>query len=176
MGLDITAYRGLKDAPDVKFNADGEPVDEHGRFDDDVFVPYPNPDFKGRADGLERKPYRFDDLFGFRAGSYGGYNMWRDRLAQIAGYPSAPMERPFGGIESRHDHGAFEADGGPFWELILFSDCEGTIGPKVSAKLVKDFHDFQIVADRQDDSFLERYNMFRKAFEWGADDGAVDFH
>ena len=57
---------------------------------------------------------------------------WNE-LATLAGYAGADD--------------AWERTDGPFWELINFSDCEGVIGPKTSAKLAGDFAAFQEKAD-----------------------------
>lgn len=66
---------------------------------------------------------------------------------------------------------------GPFWELISFSDCDGIIGPLVSAKLAQDFGDFQPAADdHPDQHFRDMYARWRTAFETAADTGFVDFH
>ena len=115
---------------------------------------------------------------GFRAGSYSGYNHWREKLAEIAGYPSIETDRFGSGLkEMRHDAGAREAGSGPFYELIWFSDCEGIIGPITSAKLARDFADFQAKADAvEDDYWREKYGKWRQAFEMAAEEGAVDFH
>ena len=61
--------------------------------------------------------------------------------------------------------------------MINFSDCEGVIGPKTSAKLAKDFAEFQAQADAHpDDWFRDLYTTWRRAFELASDDGAVGFH
>lgn len=75
-----------------------------------------------------------------------------------------------------HAAGAWSAEAGPFWELINFSDCEGIIGPVVSAKLARDFQEYQEKANSQlTDYDLERYNSWRQAFELAAENGVVRF-
>ena len=74
-----------------------------------------------------------------------------------------------------------EKEGLPFVELINFSDCEGVIGPKVAAKLAKDFADYEdrasaFAAKFKDDFFLALYREWRRAFEWAADGGMVHFN
>lgn len=67
--------------------------------------------------------------------------------------------------------------GRPFYELIDFSDCEGVIGPEVSAKLAKDFADWDEQAKRTlDDYDYEMYSNWHKAFKIASDGGAVIFH
>ena len=185
MGLDITAYRKLKKM-DAVFNADGEPIDPTTREPldyNDYAQFYVNSDFPGRNGSIEHKAvYAYEDAHGFRAGSYGGYNGWRERLAELAGYPTVEYERVAGYAPSRQmrrDAAAWsgKCEGMPFVELVNFSDCEGVIGPEVSAKLAKDFAAFDERAKAvPDEWFYDRYCEWRKAFEMAADGGAVSFH
>jgi hypothetical protein len=177
MGLDITAYTKTTKV-DCVFDADGEPIDPQTRQPlEDYARPCCNPAFTEVAEGLDSEQvFSYEDAFGFRAGSYGGYSNWRETLAKVAGYPALETER-YGSKYMSHSTGAWEARVGPFAELINFSDCEGVIGPKTSAKLAKDFADFQEQADAQGDSdWQERYTSWRKAFEMAADSGFVSFH
>lgn len=178
MGLDVTAYCGLKKI-DCVFDEEGEPIDPTTRepLEEYHLRAWVNPDFPGRADDIENKAiYLSEDSFGFCAGSYGGYSRWRCTLAELAGYPAAPLTR-FGTTEMRHDAGAWAASSGPFWELINFSDCEGVIGAAVSAKLAADFAVYQERADAHaDERFRAKYAEFRKAFAMAAYSGAVEFH
>lgn len=168
MGLDITAYRKLRKV---------ENPTEADR--DENFTVYANDSFPGRAAGLEdRAVYQTtEDAFGLRAGSYGGYSWWRDELAKLAGYPQGTYEQ-YGKDWPSHCVACWNGATGPFSELINFSDCEGAIGPEVSAKLAKDFADFDARAKEFDPGrgWYERYCDWRKAFEMAADDGAVQFH
>lgn len=157
MGLDITAYSKIAEAEE------NEAFDETGELHDGFVQLYVNPDFNGRADEIKnRHAYRIGDSFSFRAGSYGGYNQWRSALAALVGTtPSAVWENP---------------KPGPFMELINFSDCEGTIGASISAKLAKDFAQYQTIADENDSEyFRKKYEEWRKAFEMASDGGAVVF-
>ena len=63
------------------------------------------------------------------------YCKWRNRLAEMAGLGSAEAVRTNP-----------EKEGLPLVELIDFSDCEGVIGPKVAARLAKDFADYEFMA------------------------------
>lgn len=181
MGLDITAFCGLKKI-DALFDSGGEPVNPVAREEiENYFKPCVSRDFPTRADDLEHDGvYLYADSFGFRAGSYGGYNGWRETLAKLVGYPALPFERIEGYKPSTvmsHQIGACNADSGPFYELLYFSYCEGTIGPKTSAKLAKDFAEWDEKAKALDAPFFyEKYCDWRKAFEMAAQDGAVDFH
>lgn len=177
MGLDITAYGQLTEL-DCVFDAEGEPIHPETRqpLDYDLRA-YVNPDFPGREGAIKDKGvYSALAAFGFGAGGYGRYNAWRNDLAELAGYPKRPVEK-YGNIQHRHDQGAWEAESGPFWELINFSDCGGVIGAEVSAKLAKDFAEHQAKADTHEiEWFRDSYSDWRKAFDLAAQDGAVHFH
>src|SRR5438552_18976423 len=113
MGLDISAYGQITKLDGNEPPACAEP--SAGR-PDDYFQLIIMPEFADRADGLEEGCYGYADRYDFRAGSYGGYNDWRDSLARLAGWRNANQ--------------AFNAKGGAFWELINFADNDGIIGPK----------------------------------------------
>jgi hypothetical protein len=185
MGLDITAYSKLVKL-DAVFDADGEPIDPETREPLDwhnYMRVYVNSDFPGRSGSLEHKGcYTYGEDFGFRAGSYGGYNEWREQLAKFAGYPTLLYERVQGyapSAKERHDAAAWNGmcEGLPFVELVNFSDCEGVICAEVAAKLARDFaeHDERAKATG-DDWFYGRYCDWRKAFELASDAGCVTFH
>jgi hypothetical protein len=123
---------------------------------DEHVQPYINPDFPDQADGVSgcyQKTAQSQEV-DFRAGSYSGYNWWREELETMA-------------------RGSFA-----FADMIHFSDCEGTIGPVTSAKLARDFAKFQPQANaRAEDGtmFTAKYNLWRKAFETASDNGFVRF-
>jgi len=177
MGLDITAHRKLTKL-DTVFGSDGEPIDPVTREPlEYAFKAYLNPDFPGRADEIiDRAIYTSEDSMGLHAGSYSGYNHWREQLAELAGYIPEDYEQ-FGRARKSYCMPCWNGAEGPFAELINFSDCEGVIGCSVSAKLAKDFADFQHKADaHEDERFRMKYAEWRCAFEMAADQGAVEFH
>jgi len=135
MGLDISYYRRLVPAPDA-------PKDEYGEHDYMQFFTLHDGEDRRAAD-LKPGVYSFDERDSFRAGSYGGYNAWRSELAKFAGYESSTYV-----WDNRE-----KVAGQPFVELIDFSDCEGVIGPSVSAKLARDFATFQVRADTHPDEY-----------------------
>ena len=112
MGLDTSAYSKIKQ-------------EKHG----DIYIG--RDEFGTRPDLSEGEYVESDDSIyrGFRAGSYSGYNRWRENLSMsIHGVmPSIIWNSPekYAGKE--------------FFEIINFSDCEGCFGPKFSAKLHADF-------------------------------------
>jgi len=180
MGLDISAYRKLTKL-DVLFNEDGEPVDPETRETlDDYLKVYANPDFPGRAEGLEDHAcYSYADAEHVFSRSYGGYNRWRETLAKLAGYPMDERQM-FGVREASHAAAAWNGkvkSVAPFWELVNFADNEGTIGPVVAAKLLRDFIEFDERAKAiTEGDFYEGYCDMRRGLEMAADGGALSFH
>lgn len=144
----------------------------------DYLKPFVNDDFPGREEGIEHKKiYRYEDCESLISIGYSGYNWWRNELAKLAGYPLTNYRNDLVGLdEKRYDAGAWNAESGPFWELILFSDCEGVIGPIVSMKLLADFAAFKDKAAlHPDDRFRKYYDLFHQTFETASDNGAVVF-
>lgn len=176
MGLDITAYSKVEKV-DVEVDEDNYPVDESA-YDD--YVRAWAMGRRGQHDQLEDgKFYSVDEAYGFRAGSYGGYNQWRETLAKLAGYPLTPY-KGFMGESAAHAAACWDGATGPFAELIDFPDNEGSIGAVTSAKLAKDFADFDERAkyfDGDEDGwFYKKYLDWKAAFELAVDGGMVSFH
>lgn len=122
---------------------------------------YDNPEYPGRAEPFASGDYTYHAVQHMLAHSYGNYSRWRNQLAELAGYASA--------ADAWGNH-----SGGPFWELINFSDCQGTLGTLVCAKLAQDFAQFQAAADAHPDEYFRAdYNSMRAGFELAATDGAV---
>lgn len=157
MGLDCTAYRKLKKIGPVA--ADDYGAHTFTRLDKD---------FPGRADEIEEgTAYECAETFGWRAGSYSGYNAWREMLGDLVG------------VEAPRDGREFHAPpvDAPFAPLLNFSDCEGTLGTATCARLAADFAAHQAKAGaHEDDSFRQQYADWRKACEMAADGGAIAFH
>ena len=169
-GLDVTAYTQLSIVASPKLTTDGEPVSPN----EFVLSAGPFPErFSGLSDG---KVYTAPGSFEFRAGSYSGYNNWRNELAKLAGYAPTPVD--IGGMtRTRYDATAWKLRQGPFWELINFSDSEGVIGPDVCKKVYQDFVAYDDAASRHaDPGFRELYADWEKAFRLCADQGAIVFH
>jgi hypothetical protein len=177
MGLDVTAYKGLKKL-DAVFDAGGEPIDPVTREPlDNVMIAFDNGDFPGRAAGLEdRGVYSYEDAEGFWSGGYGRYNHWREGLAKLAGYPLTEYQGSFGGAQKAHAAACWQGAAGPFSELINFTDCDGTIGPEVAAKLARDFAEWDERAQAIGGEWYEAYAEWRSCFEFAAHTGAVRFH
>lgn len=171
MGLDISAFSKLVEAPDAKRDEDGflEDWEQYREFNDDQ-------DFPGRLNGL--KPgvaYRLTgENIDFRAGSYSSYNAWRNQLAQLAGYPLTKSAGPDGETEG-YDAGAWSSSEGPFFEQIKFTDSDGSIGPIVSAKLANDYAQYSEKAEQVGGIFWVLYEEWQRAFTLASDDGVVVF-
>jgi hypothetical protein len=158
MGLDITAYKKLKIVENSILDEDGNPVNWETEWKPGVSMEWSEQHFPGRGEGIDPNTvYTWEDEFGFRAGSYTGYNWWRNKLEEIS-------------------------DGESFQELINFADNEGVIGYVVSKKLAKDFTENEEraveFAKKLDESewWLNQYRNWKRAFEIASENGAVDFH
>jgi hypothetical protein len=164
MGLDIQAYSRCRFvAPQVD-----DDWEEH----EDQHVLVYAVDWPERLDGMPPGWYAVDgESMHFWAGSYSGYNRWREQLSEAAlgVFPQAVWKDP----------DAFA--GQAFVELINFADNEGAIGPKSSAKLLDDFDQRPdlpdlVAEDRPHRWFQQKYREWRDAFALAADGGFVVFH
>lgn len=122
-----------------------------------------------RLDGMRSGLYVGEKEYHFCVGSHFYYDNWRDWLAYS-----------FFGVKAEEvwrNHR--KLIGKPFVELIDFSDCQGTIGPKTSAKLYQDFREyrqFALFSTYVDESEkYETYLEFMKAFRLARDGGFVTF-
>lgn len=177
MGLDITAYKNIKKS-EAKINDDGYAIDPatgaelaNGVY----FSTWLNPDFPGRADDIEDGAvYTYEDCTGHGVG-YVSHFWWRDELAKMAGYAVAELDT---GVTKERNHfgGACQADSGPFFELINFSDSEGIIGTEVSKKLAADFAKFEGNSKGMGERFTTLYQLWQSAFEMASENGCVRFH
>lgn len=133
--------------------------------------------FPERMADLAEGFYRYESCHGFSAGSYSGYNEWREDLAAVVG---TTPERVWAAAKAGDPPTAI-----PFYELINFSDCDGGFGPAVCAKLRDDFERERQRAIAWAEEHLDghekawfalKYEDFAKAFTLGADGGLVKFH
>ena len=161
MGLNIKAYGRLKLIPyeEVEFGSYGLPSDDRVRSF------FSNPDYPYHIEDIDPEAfYLCRDKFEFRAGSYAGYNNFRNELAKLAGYDDS-----LDVWNNKYQ--------GPFVELINFSDCAGTIGFKIASKLLHDFKDFEGHAKLNVDPFFyESYRNWMRACEMASKAGAISFN
>lgn len=164
MGLDVTAFSKVRRVRDHD-GSDWE-VDEIVLSNEPAFAP--------RAADVPNGIYRYERSQHVFSRSYGTYNHWREELAKLAGYAAHPTETDDAHIHSRT---AWEAESGPFWELINFTDCDGVLGAQTCSKLLADFEAFEARAAAHTDSwFRDMYRSFHAAIRLAADGGAVKFH
>lgn len=171
MGLDITVHTRVEpfdeaDIPRVDGDFDWDWAYENGV--DKAFC------FQGFEQSL--RPLVQDTwvrsvgkTWGFRAGSYGGYNAFREELSRLA--LGVEPEEVWQDPDRFRDR--------PFFELINFADNEGTIGSEAAADLHADFVAYMPMAVERwtDDSYdFGKYTTWTKACRDAADGGMIDFH
>lgn len=181
MGLDISAYSNIKVERVMPEYDERYEDSEHWRIE------YINTHFPHAIEGTDwdRGGYLLwtetpeTEQIHFRAGSYSGYNFFRATLAEF----SFGLEPTTVG-SSKHKEMWNHIDtwrGEPFWEMINFSDAEGTIGPKTCEKLFTDFdvHRQRFVDKVKEEDFnyyVDLYDDWTKAFRLGSQNGIVSFH
>jgi hypothetical protein len=174
MGLDITAYEiATKIEPQpVKDETTGEWAD--GLWEKDIILAFAYKGFDQSLRGLEDECWyaTAGETFAFRAGSYSGYNEFREALTRVAlGVSPDTIWRSTDSYRTR-----------PFFELIHFADNEGTIGPEACADLARDFaeqrEDVLPKWNPEDDVqrwYRDKYDAWQQAFELAAGTGLVMF-
>ena len=154
MGLDITAYKNIRIRELTK--------DEEGEYY------FSNSGFKqSNMPILENKEIQieFDDVFDFRAGSYGGYNSFRNQLCLASNNISAD------------ELWKSENENLKFYWLINFSDCEGYIGTDYCKILYDEFIKYEKeVKEKLSIDYHDKYDKFKEAFKLAFDNGLVNFH
>ena len=160
MGLDISVYSKIERVHEDEAN---------------IFIRRAIPEID-QAKDIEEGEYKNSEIcesHHFRAGSYSGYNHFRDLLCNIMHGVQAETlwEKPE----------VFE--GKEFYSLINFSDCEGQFGPTVSKKLHEDFvnHREKFVKgvegkEPYDGYYTRVYDDFMLGFEIASKGGVLLFH
>lgn len=118
------------------------------------------PDFENKEIQIE-----FDEEFDFRAGSYSGYNKFRNELCISAN-----------NIQDKElwtsKNEAFK-----FYWLINFTDCDGYIGTSYCKILYDEFVKYENeVKSNLNEYFHKTYDNFKEAFRLASDNGLVSFH
>lgn len=157
MGLDIDVFQKLSKVDNPVLDENGCPENWESEWRPGGGMEWSEEHWPGRGEGIDvDTTYRFEKQFNFRAGSYSGYNWWREQLKAMREYPS-------------------------FEEQINFADNEGVIGPIVSAKLARDYKENLMKAEAYSNSlddgiwWIQQYRNWMKAFDMAADGGAVSF-
>ncbi len=162
MGVDVSAISNARRAR--KHDRSGDWCFKHHTYVSNSALPSA---LDGRPEGCYCSKQGDLGYWGFRAGSYSGYNEFRDELSQLGiGIPVEELWRS-----------PTQYDGEPFAELLLIPS-ENAIGPVTSGKLYKDFNRYVTAARRRwrkksDAWLLENYLNFRKAFRIAKDGGFV---
>jgi hypothetical protein len=160
MGLDVTAYSKLVFV--TSDTTEGLALLDENEWHTYVHL-YPAPGFEARFDGQPAGYYRVEgELFHFWT-PYSSYYRWRAWLSE-----QAQHQAPAATWTSRAP-----CQGQPFYELVHFSDCEGTLGPATSKKLADDFQQWAEALASGDSSGL--YQRFQKAFALASRGGVVVF-
>lgn len=180
MGLAITAYSYIKT---IGYSDEyDEDYEWHGVDDKYIHQERINPYFP-HAVPRDTPPGYLQFLetgntesYSFSAGSYGGYNMFREHLINIFFETEVSGEMFWDNIEEYKDK--------PLYELINFSDCEGIIYGPVCAKIHNDLingtEQFTESLPTGDgwtyESYVKRYDHWTKAFALARNSGLVIFH
>lgn len=176
MGLDIIAMSNM-----VKVeNPESDPNwDAEFEYLSDGYKAYHLRGMERSFSGLEEDAwYRMtedSDIVEFRAGSYGGYNEWRNALALLgAGIRADEM---WADPDKYQDY--------PFFLLINFADNEGSIGPNAASLLDMQFAVGRTEIDQKarahftDDHeyewFMDKYDDWAEAFKLARENGMVYF-
>ena len=151
MGLDITAYKNIKiiesEEPEYYFSNTGFPQSN--------MIDFENKEIQ----------INFDEEFDFRAGSYGGYNKFRNELCISANNISD------------EELWASKDESLKFYWLINFTDCDGYIGTSYCDILYDEFCKYEDeVKLKLNEYFHETYDNFKEAFRLGQESGLVSFH
>ena len=138
MGLDITAYEGVKLINEPALD---EYSDVLGRAAKQVVISIGNSEWK-QGDDLEvGQDYEFSDVINVYSSSYSTYGNLRNELARIAGYEPLIAGSKYRGIYADRVCDEWEqGNRGILSELIYFADNEGEIGTKTTRKILNDLH------------------------------------
>ena len=165
MGLDITAYQKVNKSEEWFQKSGIEDFHESHLFKHE----HPQMD---RSPNMESGSYYVGgESYRFCAGSYSGYNKFREALS-VGILGSTPQE-----VWNNPE----KYQGLPFVELIDYSDCEGFFDSEFSKKLFKDFESneekFKAYCESLGVNFyFQRYLDFKRGFELASDGGVLVFH
>lgn len=173
MGLDISYYSSWEPYPEEVRDWDHaeEIEDTTGAR---LFKVYNGADFEARASDMPAGKFvTAKYVHGFRAGSYSGYNHWRQRFCLAANdiLPEVLWAMP-----------EEEAQNYLFWEFIHFSDCEGVLGPACCQRLHEQMEThYEKIRKEFEEGPDAAWNLrlldeWRKAFRVAAGKGMIRFH
>lgn len=190
MGLDLSVVKNLKFIGKKDDYTDEERDD---MYDKHIYL-YKNDLLFEQSDGMESGFYDGDYCSNLEhvGWSYSGYSQWRNNLIDFIGYTNIDTldEKLRYVVRDKKIGRVLDEDSSiqiPFVELCYYSDCEGFIGPKTSAKLYKDFVEKKdeylkftankLGEERANDYYTKRYNDLSEYFRVASEEnGAVIFH
>lgn len=163
MGLALWAYANIQPVDgSFKFEEYQEIHDaQTDQIRNDLIGFYVHPTYPAWAVGIEPlQAYRFSHNENFHIGPYSYYSSFRNWLSILAeiGHVSEP--------------------GDPFYEVLIFSDCEGVINSAISNKLFVDFVRFhaKAKASPKAEYYICAYESMMRAFQIASLNGAVSFN
>lgn len=174
MGLDISVYTDAKSLP-VQPIRDTDGFWPDAAWESDAVLAYGPEAFGKSLRGLVPDTwYSASYDHGFAAGSYSGYNRFREVLCRAA--LNVNPEDVWHAPETYADS--------VFYELINFSDAEGTIGPEAAVDLYRDFVENEErvlgnaqLEDQDREWFARKYADWKNAFRVASEGhGIVRFH
>lgn len=199
MGLDITAYKGVKKLGEPIFDAYGDEIGvrsgkaklDDGRevetfidiSDVDFTKPYSNRYFPTHIGDLDDSAvYSYDDAISPFSCGYGGYAYFKDELARIAGYPSGSHlglsnfnDRPYMATVI-YNYEIEKKERGLLSDLLYFADNEGSICNSYCQKILADLKVIEHRKKELSERHQELFDNLLEIFSFASDDGFVDFH
>ena len=181
MGLDVRAFKNVKLISDPKISET-----------EDLTQVYRGHFVEQFGDLKDGGYYDSEDDRWFCRIGYGRYSYFRNELAKVGGWPEYKVDKPdysdpdyenksyynrYPNLAAIYNQPGNEVSG-PFVEVICFSDCEGFICADICKKLYQDFVEHQAKADellKEIPDFLKMYNGLRDAFQFGANNGFVQY-
>jgi hypothetical protein len=176
MGLDIRAISKI-----ATKRTDPEQYEFNELMDAEIGQFYINPDFASHTSDYGLEPGVVDYIQtdestteSLRAGSYSGYNKFRNLLSLAV--LGVKAETAWENVNTYSDK--------PLWDIINFSDCEGAIDASTSEKLRGQFQSCRTVfedyitkdtdiGDMDTEHYMETYDGMIKCFALGSEDGVV---
>ena len=199
MGLDITAYKGVKKLGEPIFDSYGDEIGirsgkarlADGReletfidiSDVDFTKPYSNHNFPAHIGDLDDSAvYGYDDAISPFGCGYISYAYFKDDLARIAGYESGAHlglknfgDRPYMATVI-YDYEIEKKERGLLSDLLYFADNEGSICNSYCQKILADL---KVIEHRKGELSERHQSLFDdllETFAFASDDGFVDFH
>lgn len=172
MGLDITAYKGVKLVENPYMGSTGEP----DVWANQVYISIGNSEWE-QGDDLEAgQVYEFSDVISVYSSSYSAYGNLRNELARLAGYePLIAGSKYLGVYSARVWHEWDLGKRGLLSELVNFADNEGEIGTKTCRKILNDLHTVSARAGELNEWNQGLLTDLIQTFEFAAVDGFVQF-